>query len=377
MKYAIPIPDTMLTSACTFNCTYCFHGRDKEINMDMDKFIEYIDGGTFMGIYPFGGEPMLRLDALIQLKTHVETTMSEGDDRRERLLSNIRGIITNGTMVPERIKDLKKHNFNIQISMDGPRDLQEKYRKVKNGKSSYDVTMAAINACISNDVEWSTHGVITKDTIGRLVDITKFFIRIHLEHNTFENMAGMLQSNFFQIIFEEDYTIEDAHLLSDQVEEAYNWIKTTDEIPENLRDDLASKFLRRRSGICDSGTSLVGVTSDFQVSACHRSALSETMDHIGNVDDVEGFTRDGKKQFNSLHRLRFRHQRMYSTETPITKDKVFSKPCWFYWCPITNYETTGSIYYQNPKFNMMVTVLHDRIEKILTKEQETNGSTGE
>ena len=371
MNYPIVVPDAMITSKCTFKCKYCFHGQTRNSEMDMDKYTKLADDGVLNGIYPFGGEPMLRLDSLIKFKEHVESTYSLGSSR-DRILEGVRYIITNGTQVPDRILDLKKHSMRVQVSLDGPRDIQESERVANGSKSSFDIAMAAVQACHEHSVEWAIHGVGTKKHLDRFAEIVEFFVKTWFDHGHKDDIPEYLGNNFYMLMFEDDYTLEDARVFCEQLEKAYNWIKSTEYISEDRREEAAKSFLMRSGGVCGGGTILMGLTSDFQVSACHRSCLSGSFPSLGDVQDAENFK--NKKYYNSLHRLKFRHKKMYSTETSLLDGHMGRKPCWFYWCPVTNYETSGSIYYQSPKFNMLVTILHERIGELLG-EEAPDGST--
>lgn len=140
-----------LTNNCNLRCTYCFQSHDREDNVMsegiLEKVFEYIKN-TFesnknlnaLSFVMFGGEPLLTLS---KYKFFFDTV-------REYCKQNEYGyttqIITNGVLINEsNLKILVENNCrNIQITLDGIKEVHDKTRKFRNGKGSFDSVVNGI-----------------------------------------------------------------------------------------------------------------------------------------------------------------------------------------------------------------------------------------
>lgn len=134
----------ILSSACNLACKYCFIencslNNKKEINMSndtvlsaIDKYDKYIKKNDITDalIIFYGGEPMVNWEA-------IETAVKYRKENK----SNIKfSMVTNGTLLDEeKIKFLAKNKIEVGISIDGPKEINDKNRIYRNSdKSVYD-----------------------------------------------------------------------------------------------------------------------------------------------------------------------------------------------------------------------------------------------
>lgn len=132
-----------VTNCCNLGCSYCFINNQKKNNSNMDnmneeiallsleKYAEYLRINNFSGkVVFYGGEPLIKWNLI---KKCVEIS-------RERKYPISFSIITNGTLLEEKmINFFKENNVNIGISIDGPKEINDKNRKyVSSNKSVYD-----------------------------------------------------------------------------------------------------------------------------------------------------------------------------------------------------------------------------------------------
>ena len=93
---------------------------------------------NFLNITFFGGEPLLRMDAI---KKGVKLAKSMVKNRRSELPKDFQlsfFVNTNGTLATEEIFDfLKKEKIQIYLSLDGPERKHNISRKKVNGKGSF------------------------------------------------------------------------------------------------------------------------------------------------------------------------------------------------------------------------------------------------
>lgn len=135
----------LFTWACNLRCVYCYEGageaRSNTMSMEdcdaVGKFLieqakQYRVAG--ISICLFGGEPLLNFDGC----QRVLSTLDQYCKNNEITLSTT--IITNGTLINEEVIEiLKKYNCkNIQITIDGIKEIHDIRRPSKNGESSFD-----------------------------------------------------------------------------------------------------------------------------------------------------------------------------------------------------------------------------------------------
>ena len=126
-------------SLCNLDCHYCYYldkadiygGREPKMSYEMlEKCIrEYIAANDVQEITFnwHGGEPLVLGPDFYRKAVELEQKYC-GD----KLVRNT--IQTNGTLItPEFASFFKENDFLVGISIDGPRDIHDKYRKDKGG----------------------------------------------------------------------------------------------------------------------------------------------------------------------------------------------------------------------------------------------------
>lgn len=169
-----------VSEACNLACDYCYYsrcagipGRFKRIEEDMlEKFIkEYID--LKRGTVPFvwqGGEPLLA--GLDFFKKIIELQTKHAPENK--VISN--AVQTNGTLVTKSwAQFFKQHNFLVGVSIDGPKDIQDKRRVRHNGRGSFDAVMRGIQHLKDNKVEFNILTVIHEDNVHKAKELMDFY----------------------------------------------------------------------------------------------------------------------------------------------------------------------------------------------------------
>lgn len=132
-----------LTTDCNFRCIYCYQEHQKEYLSDLNlevfkKFIlNKIDSGIKkIHISYFGGEPLLKIDTILEIESFLSTQNIE----------YFSSITTNGYL-------LNEHNLNLlnstnitefQITIDGSRTTHNKLRPHVTGGTTYDTILKNI-----------------------------------------------------------------------------------------------------------------------------------------------------------------------------------------------------------------------------------------
>lgn len=347
--FFIQVPDFMYIKGCNLRCEYCFEHTEKGF-FKMDKFEKYLENQLHLDFFPFGGEPLLKLDLLCDM-------IDKADDSKK---DSLRKIITNGTLIPQNIEKLKEYKITCQISIDGPRHVHNRHRKYPDGRGSFDDVIKGISTCIKHKVQWSIHGVCTKDTLPHFSESIKWFWNTY-KFKGIDSAIQHMKNNTVQIIFEQDYIDKDVDIIIEQFYDIFNWMSKETSINKASRDKLIMNFFSRHGGTCGAGSSLLALDSEFNIYPCHRLATIKGKEKykLGNIFKASEF--ENFKIYNSYVRLK-RKPYMYSAKTVLKQN--FTNP-WFMWCPATNTQTGDSIYYQSAKYNIMTSEVERAIKDIL------------
>ena len=139
-----------ITQQCNLRCNYCpysgsYYNRihsNKNMTIEVAKktidfYIKHSFDKREINIGFYGGEPIIQYDLI---KNIVEYTEVKGEGKKVNY-----HITTNATLLDqEKISFLSSHHFKMTISLDGPRELHDKNRKLMSGKGSFDKVMKNI-----------------------------------------------------------------------------------------------------------------------------------------------------------------------------------------------------------------------------------------
>lgn len=137
-----------LTQNCNLRCKYCVYSGSyrnrthtnkrmdfKTAKNAIDFYYKHSSAADVARIGLYGGEPLLEF-ALIKKVVSYSEALFNGKKLRFNMTSN-------ATLLNEEIVDfLQTHNFDLMISLDGPKDIQDKNRVFADGeKGTFDVIM--------------------------------------------------------------------------------------------------------------------------------------------------------------------------------------------------------------------------------------------
>ncbi len=206
-----------LTERCNLRCKYCsysglyFYERThskKSMNLGVAKkaidfFWRHSEDTDKVNISFYGGEP-LRCFQLIQNCVRYAQELGAGSQIDFHL-------DTNGTLLTEEtIQFLIENQFSLQISLDGPKEIHDRYRVFKNNKGSFDRIVHNLEKIEMIDREYYTKKIGFAVTLAPPYDLfcidgffaTGFF-RSHL---VFANFVYPFDTVFFQRYEVEPYS---------------------------------------------------------------------------------------------------------------------------------------------------------------------------
>jgi len=353
MVFNIICPDLFFTKKCNLRCKYCFETHSNN-TVTYEKLREFVESKSFIGFFPFGGEPLMALDILCEL---LDNTTGKRNEQ-------IRSIITNGTLIKKNIDIIKKYKMSCQISIDGSKHVNDINRIYINGRGSYDDIMEGIECCISNNIGWSIHGVVNKKTLPYLAEIYQWFYKTYRKGYEVNYVINTMAHNITEVIFEEDYDDNDIDIYCEQIEKIFEWIRDIEELTNEQKKKLMLNIINHVGGTCGAGITLLAIDDKLDIYPCHRLAtvVEREKYKLGNIYDVEHM--DNFKVYNSFIRIA-KTKKMFSAGKNIRGYKDRENTRLLYWCPSTNLQTSGSVYYQNSKYNIMLVEVNRKIKECL------------
>lgn len=141
-----------VTQQCNFRCSYCIYSEDhnhmqrshSSRRMDfsvakraVDFLREHSIDSPNLNIGFYGGEPLLNFDLVRQVVDYCKEALYG----KELTYS----LTTNGSLLEDDVVDyLVENDVNLMISLDGPKSIHDRNRRLKNGEGTYDIVMGKI-----------------------------------------------------------------------------------------------------------------------------------------------------------------------------------------------------------------------------------------
>ncbi len=162
---------------CNFDCSYCYQG-DYELTGKVvstgvtDSFFNYIDtvfSQRKKYITLFGGEPLLPGKSHRAMISYLTVNAAKrGIDI---------AVVTNGYHVADYIDILEEGNIReVQITIDGTREVHNKRRYLKTGRGSFDRIVEGADLLLKHGVPLNLRVVLDRDNISNLPELARFAI---------------------------------------------------------------------------------------------------------------------------------------------------------------------------------------------------------
>ncbi len=167
-------------SLCNLGCRYCYYldkagiygGHEPRMGMDMleTTIREYIAANDVPEVTFnwHGGEPLILGLDFYRKAVELERKYGEG-----RKIHNT--LQTNGTLITQEWADFfKSGSWLIGISIDGPEDIHDRYRKDKAGAPSFAKVMRGLEILRRTGVEFNTMSTVNRASEGRGLETYQF-----------------------------------------------------------------------------------------------------------------------------------------------------------------------------------------------------------
>ena len=168
-----------LNHSCNLRCTYCYTGRKFHRPMSLSVMERAVELGLdladhrFLMLTFFGGEPLMEPDLMEATVLHAR---ARGEARGIRVFP---GVATNGTLLDRgRLEMLKRHEFQVQLSLDGCPAAQDATRRFRNGRSSAARVEQNLRTLLDEGFNPRVLSVIDPDNVDQLGPSFDYFMAL-------------------------------------------------------------------------------------------------------------------------------------------------------------------------------------------------------
>ena len=169
-------------AACNLRCHYCYYLEKACFYKDSSKRVlseemldqftkEYIEAQTMNDVLFtwHGGEPLMRPLSFYRKALELQKKYGRG-----RNISNV--IQTNGTLLTDEwCRFLHENNWLVGVSIDGPQEFHDEYRRTASGGPSWAKVMRGIQLLNKHHVEWNAMAVVNDFNADYPLDFYHFF----------------------------------------------------------------------------------------------------------------------------------------------------------------------------------------------------------
>ena len=286
---------------CNLNCSYCFasqgkyHGDRAILSFEVGKrafdfLIENSGSRKNLEVDFFGGEPLMDWDVVKQLVAYARSIEKEKGKNFRFTLT------TNGVLLDEEVMEFANREMsNVVLSLDGRREVHDRFRKDYAGKGSYDVIVPKFQEFVKSrgGKNYYVRGTYTHHNTDFTNDI------LHMAD------LGFTELSMEPVVCPPDdpcaLTEEDLPVLFEQYEIlAKEMIKRKKEgrgfvFYHYMLDLKNGPCIYKRITGCGSGTEYMAVTPWGELFPCHqfvgdpKYSLGNIWDGVTNTEIVDRF----------------------------------------------------------------------------------------
>lgn len=186
-----PIPDTfqptgvilLVTARCNLRCRYCYadagdHSPTQFPHQVAEAAIRFaVDNALALGedrvhlSFHGGGEPTLDMALVRHCVEFARTTCR---DRAGRGLQVVSGMVTNGYVSKATADWIAENMESVQVSLDGPRAVQDRQRPVQNGTGSHQRVVDTILRLQGRVPDLLIKSTISTSSVSVMAEIAEF-----------------------------------------------------------------------------------------------------------------------------------------------------------------------------------------------------------
>jgi len=168
--------------ACNLNCAYCFYleksalyGNRRNYRMTDDVLARYTRNYVESQPTPAvefvwqGGEPTLLGIDFFRRVVELQQPYTE-----KKAITNV--LQTNGTLLDDKwCRFLRRHEFLVGISLDGPAEIHDRYRRDKRGRGSFAKVYKGLQLLKEHGVRYNIMASVARETAKNPLSVYEFF----------------------------------------------------------------------------------------------------------------------------------------------------------------------------------------------------------
>lgn len=300
-----------VTNQCNLACTYCYeYGEDKLVDTANGRRPKFMDeatarasvdfllreSGRVAHLTFFGGETLLNFPVL---KSTIAYARRRAADEGKTVDFSL---TTNATLLrPEIIEFLAAEEVGVTVSIDGPRELQNRFRVFHNGDGSYDIVAPKVKELLRRH---------RTRPIGARVTLTSDTLDIRTIYTHLTEEIGFWEVGFAPVTTspQQQYAIGERgfdRMLEQFRALAADFLEATAANRHHGFSNVKDTLEEIHKGVskaypCGAGLGLLGVSTDGDVAVCHRFAGSDAH-KLGTVRD--GIDRAAQTRFLERHHI--------------------------------------------------------------------------
>lgn len=294
---------------CNLRCRYCFastgdfkQGRKlMQINTAkkaIDFLIAQSGNRRNLEVDFFGGEPTLNFEVVKGVVSYAKS-LENGSNKNFRFTITTNGVLLNS----ENIDYLNKNMYNIVLSLDGRKEVNDKMRVLANNNGSYDVVLRNFKTLVKKrelnkkNKDYYVRGTFTRHNL----DFSKDLIHMYEEgfHNISIEPVVCSESESYSIrqkdlekVFEEYENLAKYIIKIKQKGEYINFFHF------NIDLSQGPCLLKRLKG-CGCGCEYVAISPEGDIYPCHQFVGEKTW-LMGNIFN-NNFNKNLKEKFSKAN----------------------------------------------------------------------------
>ncbi len=275
---------------CNLNCEYCFasqgkyHGERALMSYEVGKraldfLVENSGNRTNLEVDFFGGEPLMNFDVVKDLVKYARSIEKEKGKNFRFTLT------TNGVLIDDDVIEFaNKEMSNVVLSLDGRKEVHDRYRVDYNGKGSWEKILPKFQKLVKarDNKNYYMRGTFT-----------------HFNPDFTEDIKEMLKHGFTELSMEpvvcakgdkNELTEEDIKIVLSEYEKLAKLMleKKKEGKPftfyHYMIDLKGGPCIYKRISGCGSGTEYMAVTPSGDLYPCHQFVGEEKF-KLGNIYD--------------------------------------------------------------------------------------------
>jgi uncharacterized protein len=132
---------------------------------------------------------------------------------------------------------LKKHNFMVGISLDGPKEIHDRYRRDRKGAGSFDQVKQGLKLLQKHKVEYNVLACVARETAYKPLDVYHFFKSQGVEFIQFSPVVERMPDSSNAVV-----GLRLAGPVSLKEEEAFTEVTPWSVLPEDYGDFLIAIY---------------------------------------------------------------------------------------------------------------------------------------